>query len=37
MINIKNIDELFRNMKNVDWNKVPAEVAQKGDKIGYSA
>ena len=36
-VNAKTIDELFRNMKNVDWNKVPAEVAQAGDKIGYSA
>ena len=33
----KSIDELFRNMKYVDWNKVPAEAAQVGDKIGYSA
>ena len=36
-VNAKTIDELFRNMKNVDWNKVPAEVAQAGDKIGFSA
>ena len=36
-VNAKTIDELFRNMKNIDWNKVPAEVAQKGDKIGFSA
>lgn len=36
-VNAKSINELFRNMKNIDWNKVPAEVAQKGDKIGYSA
>ncbi|MBP3858029.1 MAG: hypothetical protein IK990_20695 [Ruminiclostridium sp.] len=36
-VNAKTIDELFRNMKNIDWNKVPAEVAQAGDKIGYSA
>ena len=36
-VNAQTIDELFRNMKNVDWNKVPAEVAQAGDKIGFSA
>ena len=36
-VNAKSIDELFRNMKNIDWNKVPTEIAQVGDKIGFSA
>ena len=36
-ISAKSIDELFSKIKNVDWNKVPAEAAQVGDKIGYSA
>ena len=29
-VNAKSIDELFRNMKNIDWNKVPTEIAQVG-------
>ena len=36
-ISAKSIDELFSKIKNVDWNKVPTEIAQVGDKIGYSA
>ena len=36
-ISAKSIDELFSKIKNVDWNKVPAEIVQVGDKIGYSA
>ena len=36
-ISAKSIDELFSKIKNVDWNKVPAEAAHVGDKIGYSA